>query len=149
MSQFHIAKIDRAERLVFGWANVSISKTTAAGVGGEQFYDLQQDSIPPEELEKAAYLHVEEYRETDEMHRGGAVGVLVESIVFTPEKLERFATDPVSGEVNKGDLEVLKRLFPPRWWVGYRVEPAAFAKVLSGEYKMFSIGGEAERVEVE
>lgn len=149
MSQFHIAKLDKSERLVFGWANVSVSKATSHGVGGEQFYDLQADSIPPDELEKAAYLHVEEYRETDEMHRGGPVGTLVESIVFTPEKLEKFCTDPVTGEVNRGDLEVLKRLFPTRWWVGYRLEPEAFAKVLSGEYRMFSIGGEAERIEVE
>lgn len=149
MSPFTITKLNEAERLVFGWANVSVSKATAAAPGGEQFFDLQHDTIPPEELEKAAYLHVAEYRETDEMHKGGAVGHLVESIVFTPEKLEKFCTDPMTGEVNQSHLAVLKEVFTPRWWVGYRLEPAAFAKVLSGEYRMFSIGGEAERIEVE
>lgn len=148
VSDFKIAKIDKAECLVFGFANVSVSKRTATGNGGEEFFDLQQDSIPPEELEKAAYDHVLEFREADEMHEGAATGRLVESIVFTPEKLEKFATDPVTNEVNQEDLAVLKRLFPSRWWVGYKFDRPSFDKVVSGKFKMFSIAGEAEREEV-
>lgn len=145
-AQFLLSKIDEAECLVFGYANVSVSKTTAAGAGSE-FYDLQEDRIPPEELEKAAYDHVLEFREADEMHKGNAIGRLVESIVFTPEKLVKFATDPVSGKLDNDDLAVLQKLFPPRWWVGYKLDKAAFAKVKSGEYTMFSIAGEADRVD--
>lgn len=148
-TRFQIAKIDKAQCLVFGFANVSISRATGLGVGGEQFYDLQNDSVPPEELEKSAYGYVLEAREADEMHEGDAVGHIVESIVFTPDKLEKFATDPATGEVNKGDLEVLKRLFPCRWWVGYKLSESSFAKVESGEFRMFSIAGEADREEIE
>lgn len=142
---FQIAKMDEEQCLVFGFANVSVSKSTAAGAGGEEFYDLQKDSIPPEELEKAAYEHVLEFREANDMHSGPVTGQLVESMIFTPEKLEKFVTDPVTGEVNRDDLEVLKRVFPTRWWVGYKMEKESFAKVKSGKYRMFSIEGEADR----
>ena len=145
---FTICKIDDDECLVFGFANVSVSKATSRGRGGEEFFDLQEDQIPSEELEKAAYLHVEEYREADEMHKGGPCGHLVESMVFTPEKLERFATDPITNEVNQNDFSLLKRLLPTRWWVGYRLDKSSFAKVKSGKYRMFSIGGEADREEL-
>jgi hypothetical protein len=142
---FQIAKLDEEQCLVFGFANVSVSKTTARGEGGEEFFDLQNDAIPPAELEKAAYTHVLEFRAANDMHVGPVTGELVESIVFTPDKLEKFATDPATGKVNEADLEVLKRLFPTRWWVGYKMEKSSFAKVKSGEYRMFSIEGEADR----
>lgn len=148
MSQFKIAKFDDAQNLVFGWANVSVSKSTAAGQGGEEFYDLQKDSIPPEELEAAAYDFVLEFREADEMHKGPAIGRLVESMVFTPDKLEKLATDPVSGTVAQEALAVLKQVLPPRWWVGFKLRPESYAGVRSGKFKMFSIAGEADRVEV-
>lgn len=142
---FNIAKLDEEECLAFGFANVSIAKSTSNGPGGHEIEDLQDDQISPEELEKAAYLHVEEFREADEMHRGDAIGHLVESIVFTPDKLRAFATDPTTGAIDSEVLDVLKRVFPPRWWVGYRLNKQVFAKVKSGEYRMFSIGGEAEK----
>lgn len=145
---FEIAKLDDEQCLVFGFANVSVSKSTSRADGGEEFFDLQEDSIPPDELEKAAYGHVLEFREADDMHMGPATGHLVESMVFTPDKLEKFAADPVTGEVNQEDLAILKRLFPTRWWVGYKMNKDSFAKVKSGKYKMFSVAGEASREEV-
>lgn len=148
-TRFEIAKLDEAECLVFGFANVSVSKATSHGSGGEEFFDLQFDSVPPADLEKAAYNYILDSREADEMHKGSAIGQIVESIVFTPEKLEKFATDPATGKINGDDLAVLKRLFPCRWWVGYKLEKSSFAKVKSGEFKMFSIAGEADRQEVD
>ena len=146
---FQIAKIDSEQNIVFGFANVSVSKATSSGKGGDEFFDLQQDSIPPEELEKAAYDHVLEFREADAMHKGPAIGRLVESMVFTPDKLQKFVTDPVSGEIDYDSLKVLQKVFPPRWWVGYKLDdPDTIKKVKSGKYKMFSIAGEADRVEV-
>lgn len=145
--RFTIVKTVPKGCLIFGFANVSVSKSTAAAPGGEQFYDLQNDSVPPDELEAGAYDYVLEAREADEMHKGGVKGMLVESMVFTPDKLEKFATDPTTGEINIADLMVLKRIFPPRWWVGFKVDPDAFAKVKSGEYRMLSVAGEADRVE--
>lgn len=147
-TNFQISKLDDEQCLVFGYANVSISKRTASGDGGEQFFDLQEDSIPPEELEKSAYEFMLDFRESDEMHAGSAVGQAVESIVFTPEKLVKFATDPATGEVNQVHLAVLKEVFPCRWWVGFKLNKASYAGVKSGKFKMFSIAGDAERQEV-
>lgn len=147
-SNFEIAKLDDEQRLVFGFANVSISKATSAGKGGEQFFDLQEDAIPPHELEKGAYEFVLNFREADEMHEGEATGHLVESMVFTPDKLAKFATDPATGTVDQAALSVLQKALPPRWWVGFKMNAAAYALVKSGKYKMFSIAGEADRVEV-
>lgn len=145
---FQVAKLDDEQRLVFGWANVSVAKSTASGTGGHDIFDLQKDSIPPSELEKAAYDFVLEFRETDEMHAGEAVGHLVESMVFTPEKLEKLATDPATGEVDPIIHSVLKKALPPRWWVGFKLAPSSYQAVKSGKYKMFSIAGEADRTEV-
>ena len=129
---FTISKTDDAERLVFGFANVSIAKD-----GGE-VVDLQGDIIEPVELERAAYEFVLKFRASGEMHdKGdvkGSVGKLVESMVFTPEKLDA--------------LGLAKDALPCRWWVGFQLEPEAFAKVKDGTYKMFSIQGRADREEV-
>jgi hypothetical protein len=146
VNQFTIAKMVDEQCLVFGFANVSVSKRTTKGDGGEEFFDLQKDAMPPEELERAAYEFVLKFREADEMHEGDAIGQLIESIVFTPEKLRAFATDPVTKVVDERDLAVLTKVFPPRWWVAFKLNKASFAKVKSGEFTMFSIAGDAERV---
>lgn len=147
-TRFVISKLDDEQQLVFGYANVAVSKSTSGGSGGVEFFDLQRDSIPPAELEKAAYDFVLEFRDTGEMHKGGSVGQLIESIVFTPDKLKALATDPVSGVVYEEGLSVLKQLLPPRWWVGFKLDKSAYQAVKSGKYKMFSIAGEADRTEV-
>ena len=125
---FQIAKLDEAERLVFGFANVSIAKD------GEEIVDLQGDIIEPADLEAAAYEFVLKFRDTGEMHKGGSVGTLVESMVFTPDKLEA--------------LGIAKDAVPCRWWVGFKLAPEAFEKVKDGTYSMFSIQGRADREEV-
>lgn len=79
--RFKIHKSDDDEMLAFGWANVAIT------TDGETVTDLQEDIVEPEVLEQAAYNFVELYREGGEMHERGGCGVLVESIVFTKEKM--------------------------------------------------------------
>lgn len=148
MSQFTVAKLVDDQCLVFGYANVSVAKSTAVGSGGHDIFDLQQDSIPPEELEKAAYDFVLDFRESDEMHAGPCVGQCIESMVFTPEKLKKFATDPTTGQINLDDLAVLEKLLPTRWWIGFKLNKASYDGVKTGKFKMFSIAGEADRVEV-
>ena len=124
-----IAKMDDERRLAFGWASVAIR------VDGEQIEDWQNDMIDPEDLESAAYNFVELYREGGEMHEKGDVAVLIESVVFTEEKQEAIGIPP-------GTL-------PVGWWIGFHVtDPDVWEKVKNGEYSMFSIGGEAERVEI-
>lgn len=131
IAQFEIefAKVDREQGIAIGFANVSIGKD------GQLIDDLQGDIVPPEELEKAAYDYVLHSREGDDMHEGPAVGTIVESMVFTPEKLKA--------------LGLPEDAIPTRWWIGMKLDPKAAKLVKSGERRMFSIAGEADRVEVE
>lgn len=124
-----ITKANDDKMLAFGWANVSLT------ADGEVIEDWQNDIIEPEELENAAYNFVELYREGGEMHERGGTAVLIESVVFTEEKMKAIG-------IPEGTL-------PVGWWIGFKVlDEDVWEKVKSGEYPMFSIEGEAERVEV-
>lgn len=128
--RFKILKSNDDKRLVFGWASVSMR------VDGELIEDWQADIVEPEELEKAAYDFVLLYREGGEMHERGGVAVLVESVVFTEEKMQAMG-------IPAGTL-------PVGWWIGFKVlDEEVWEKVKDGTYSMFSIEGEAQRVEVE
>ena len=127
--RFKIYKSNDDKMLAFGWANVAITAS------GEQVTDLQEDIVDPDVLEEAAYNFVELYREGGEMHERGGCAVLIESIMFTKEKMT------VMG-IAEGTL-------PEGWWIGFKVtDPDVWEKVKSGEYQMFSIEGEAIREEV-
>lgn len=125
---FLVAKTEPDKMLVFGWANAATRKD------GAQVEDLQGDVIDPDELEKAAYDHVLRFRSTGERHdpRLRSKGRLIESCVFTKEKQAAMGIPPgVLGEA---------------WWVGYKIDdPDAWAKIKSGEYKMFSVEGKGKR----
>lgn len=128
--KFHIAKMDDEKMLAFGWANVAIR------ADGEVIEDWQDDIVEPEELERAAYNFVELYREGGEMHERGGAAVLIESVVFTEEKMKAIG-------IPEGTL-------PIGWWIGFKVlDDDVWEKVKDGTYSMFSIEGEAQRVEVE
>lgn len=127
--RFKIMKSDDEKMLAFGWANVSMR------VDGELIEDWQADIIEPEELENAAYEYVLFYREGGEMHERGGVAVLIESVVFTEEKMQAMG-------IPTGTL-------PVGWWIGFKItDKDVWEKVKNGTYQMFSIEGEAERVEV-
>lgn len=127
--EFVLHKMNSDEHLVFGWANVSINED------GSIPLDWQGDVIPPEVLEKAAYEYVLKYRTTGEMHQGGVVGYLVESCMFTKQKMQ------VMG--------IPDGIVPEGWWVGFFIpDDEVVAKIKSGEYKMFSIQGKVKRLEV-
>ena len=127
--RFKIAKADDEKHQAFGWANVSIR------TDGELIEDWQGDIVEPDELEQAAYKFVELYREGGEMHERGGVAYLIESVVFTEEKMAAMG-------IPEGTL-------PVGWWIGFQVTDAdVWEKVKDGTYSMFSIEGKAERVEV-
>ena len=127
---FRIAKSDDEKMLAFGWANVSMR------VDGELIEDWQGDIIEPEELEAAAYEYVRLYGDGGEMHERGGVAVLIESVVFTEDKMAAMG-------IPAGTL-------PVGWWIGFKVlDKGVWDKVKDGTYSMFSIEGEAERVETE
>ena len=128
--RFKIMKSDDEKMLALGWANVSMR------VDGELIEDWQADIIEPEELENAAYEYVLLYREGGEMHERGGAAVLIESVVFTEEKMQAMG-------IPAGTL-------PVGWWIGFKVtDKDVWEKVKDGTYPMFSIEGEAERIEVE
>lgn len=127
--RFKIQKSDDEKMLAFGWANVAVT------AGGKQVEDYDKDMIDTEELEQAAYSFVELYREGGEQHERGGVAVLVESMVFTKEKI--------------GALGITEGTLPEGWWIGFKVtDPDVWDKVKSGEYPMFSIEGTAIREEI-
>lgn len=128
--RFAILKSDDEKHLAFGWANVVIR------ADGEVIEDWQKDIVEPEELENAAYNFVLLYREGGEMHERGGAAVLIESVVFTEEKMAAMG-------IPAGTL-------PVGWWIGFKViDDDVWEKVKDGTYPMFSIEGSAERVEVE
>lgn len=123
-----IAKTDATKKLVFGWASVAKDAT------GREIIDAEGDVVSIEELERAAYEYVSDVRKVGEMHETLGVGELVESMMFTPEKLELLGLD---------------EQFTQGWWVGIRVtDDKVWDKLKRGEYKMFSIGGRASREEI-
>lgn len=127
--RFKIMKSDDDKMLAFGWASVSMR------VDGELIEDWQKDIVEPDELENAAYEFVLLYREGGEMHERGGAAVLIESVVFTEEKMQAMGI-PV------GTL-------PVGWWIGFKVlDEEVWKKVKDGTYSMFSIEGEAERVDI-
>lgn len=128
--RFKIMKSDDEKMLAFGWASVSMR------VGGEVIEDWQNDIVEPDELERAAYDYVLLYREGGEMHERGGAAILIESVVFTEEKMKAMG-------IPDGTL-------PVGWWIGFKVTDSdVWEKVKDGTYPMFSIEGEAERIEVE
>jgi hypothetical protein len=128
----NVAKIAPEKQLVFGWLSVAVDND------GELVEDLHEDAIPPEELEGAAYEFVLIHRNAGEMHeRTQGVGRLVESFCTTPEKLKAMG-------IPQGTLPDCG------WWVGFKVDdPDVWAKIKSGEYAAFSIGGTAMREEAD
>lgn len=69
------------------------------------------------------------------MHERGGCAVLIESMVFTPEKCAALG-------ISEGTL-------PVGWFIGFKVtDEDVWKKVKSGEYPMFSIEGTAVREEI-
>ncbi len=129
--RFRIQKSDNEKMQAFGWASVSIEEN------GEQLEDWQGDMIDPDDLEQAAYEFVQFYGNGGEMHQEDRriVAKLIESVVFTEEKMKL--------------LGIPAGALPVGWWIGFQVQDEdVWEKVKDGTYSMFSIEGEAERIEV-
>lgn len=124
--RFKIAKSDEDQMLAFGWASVAIEED------GEQLEDWQGDEIDPEDLEKAVYDYVQFYRDGGEMHERNGVATMIESVIFTKQKMAAMG-------IPEGTV-------PEGWWIGFRVtDPDVWEKVKNGTYPMFSIEGRANR----
>ena len=127
---FSVAKADDERHMVFGWASV------AALADGTTVEDYQRDILEIDELEDAVYDYVLYFRDGGEMHQRRGIGVLVESVVFTPDKLKAMG-------IPEGTL-------PSGWWLGLKItDDDVWARVKDGTYTMFSIEGEANRTPIE
>ena len=128
-NRYRIVKSDDEKMLAFGWANVAIR------TDGDQIIDLQGDVLDADVLENAVYRFVEFYRSGGEMHENGGVAVMIESVVFTKEKMWA--------------MGIPEGIVPEGWWIGFHItDPDVWEKVKTGEYNMFSIEGEAIRREI-
>ena len=131
-NNFHIAKADEDQRLVFGWALVS------ERTDGETIIDHQGDIVDPDELEKGAYEYVLKFRDAGEEHIGTLrkKAKMVESCVFTPEKMKA--------------LGIPEGTVPVGWWIGFHVDDdRTWELIKNGTYNMFSIEGKAVREPVD
>lgn len=125
-----IAKIDEEQRNLFGWAYISQKPGAAAD---EFVVDKQGDFMRPETLEKTAYDYVQHSRAGDFMHLEVPMSDMIESVIFTPDKIEKMGLDPATTPVG--------------WWVGLHF-PDPKAWEIAKHLPMFSIGGKGRRVKV-
>jgi len=124
-----IFKSNEFEKLVSGWASV------AKNADGSLPLDWDGDVITAEVLEKAAIDFMLKYRESGEMHKGEPIGTVVESIVFTEQKMKAMG-------IPEGTI-------PEGWFITVKIhDDEVFKKVVDGKYKMFSIQGKARRLKV-
>jgi len=115
--------------LVSGWASVAVN------ANGSIPLDWDNDIISPYELEDAAINFMLDYRESGVMHEGDAVGVIVESIVFTKEK--------------QAAIGIPQGCVPEGWFITVKLyDMYVFEQVKQGKYKMFSIQGKGQRIAI-
>lgn len=117
------------DRVVYGWFSV------VSTADDRPIVDLQGDVIFPEDIEKACWDFVAEYRQGGEMHTGRAPNQLVAAFPFTPQ--------------TKKALGIPEGAIPSGLAGAFRVPAATFAKVKEGDRLMFSIEGEADREPIE
>ena len=130
-----ISKVNPYKQQVFGWAQV-------AAVDGQEVHDRQGDVVSIEELEKAAYNYVLDCRMGGDQH--GRVtkadgprqtATMIESMVFTPEKIEALG---------------LPEDFPQGWWLGLKVhDEPTWELIKSGKRQGLSVHGTGRRELVE
>lgn len=144
--QMFVVKADDARQMAFGWASVAVD------TNGEVVTDLHKDIIDPDNLEDTVYDFVLESRTSNSEHTEKDIGQLVESMVFTDEKIAKLAE--VHGEPGDPSYEeahaALQKFLPRGWWNGYYIEDKAeYQKVADGQYAMFSIEGSGTRMDLE
>ena len=123
----NFTKIDKKHKVCYGWAYVCEKGETT-------IVDHSGDTWPIEELEKTAHEFVIGCRVGKELHSGTEKAVLVESLVFTEEVQKALGID----------------LGKCGWFVGFRIlDEEVLEKIATGEYAMFSIGGNGNRDVIE
>lgn len=131
------AKIDGEKGRAFGVFSVSTHK-------GQEVIDGEGDAISDAILEEGAYDYVLKSRIADDEHDESNRGELIESMLFTPEKCEA-----LQKTLRESGIEATIDIPAVVWWGGHQLtDEIVKAKVRSGEYSGFSIGGSAMRRKV-
>lgn len=129
-----LAKADEESRVVFGLFSVT-------KISSDLVEDLEKDSIPTENLEKSVYNYVRKSRDASINHKTLGVGELVESMMFTKEKVEALKKALADAGIPH-TIEIDGEF----WWGGHYVtDDAVWKGVKSGDYESWSIGGSAKR----
>lgn len=122
---FH--KVDEDQRIVWGWASVVTEK-------GEVVVDSHNDVITPDEMEKMANAFMLDVRVAKAMHEGDSIGEILHSLPLTNEVAKSLGI--------QSDRE--------GWIIAMKIhDDEAWAKVKSGEFSGFSIGGRSLRHDIE
>jgi len=121
-----VVKVDADLGLVFGYGII-------CKVKGEEYFDLQGDYIPEDEMMKSATEFMETARAADVMHDYEKQGTVVFAWPMTAEVAKSFGVETkVTGLM-----------------IAVKPEPEMLAKFKSGELKGFSIGGRGIRTPVQ
>lgn len=126
-----LLKFDDEKHIAFGWGYV------AKDASGRQIVDFSGDIVKEAGyLENAAYDFVVRSRNGDAHHNSKPIATMVESVVFTPEKLRA--------------MNVPEGVLPSAgWWTGMKVlDPDVWQDVRAGKLKAFSVGGRGVRVDI-
>lgn len=117
------------DQTIFGWAKIARTKD------GKVLVDREGDAISVEELEKGVYDYVLNSRDGGEVHVNRGIGTVIESMVFTKEKIAKLGLPDNS--VHEG------------WWIGFQIHDAGvWEKIKKDEYTSFSVHGTGRRVPV-
>lgn len=124
-----ILKADNEQKIVYGWAYVTHDKDGQVVVdkSGEFVDDI-------EEIEKTAVRFMLESRKGDVDHTNVHKTDIVESMVFTPDKMAA--------------MGIAKGTMPSGWWIGVKCNDEVWADYKAGKYTSFSIHGKGVRKQV-
>lgn len=125
-----ISKADEEQQIVYGWAYVTHDRD--GNVVVDKSGDFVDDVV---EIEKTAIRFMLNSRNTDVDHTNVKSGTIVESMVFTPEKIEKMG-------LPEGSI-------PLGWWIGTKVDDATWADYKAGRLRAFSVHGRGTRKSVE
>lgn len=120
-----ISKADEEQQIVYGWAYVTHDRH------GNVVVDKSGDFIDEiAEIEKSALNFMLNHRASDLDHSNVKGGEVIESMVFTPEKMEAMG-------IEKGAL-------PSGWWIGVKCSDEQWAGYKAGR-TAFSVHGRGTR----
>lgn len=133
--QSKITKTSDESRVAFGLFSVT-------KISDELVKDREEDKIKTESLETSVYKYVRTSRDASVNHKTLGVGELVETMVFTKEKVEA-----LKKALTEAGIPHTIEIGAEFWWGGHYVkDDDVWEGVKNGDYESWSIGGTATRI---